>query len=264
MCRTSVLQLRPTRFVIARFPAASFATSADSAGGDPACTLCGGTHSAIIHAEASHHYRRCTHCRLVWQSPSSSYLTPAEEVARYRTHENSPLDAGYRNFLAPLANAIATKVAPGARGLDFGCGPGPTLSTLLEERGLPRCVYYDPFFFPDGLNDDSKRGAPFDYVVTSEVVEHLYDPREVFERITTTLLAPGGWLGIMTSRVANDDATSEHRCPGDADFPAWWYHKDPTHVTFYAPESLKYAANMFGWDRLEFPSRSIALARRKR
>jgi 2-polyprenyl-3-methyl-5-hydroxy-6-metoxy-1,4-benzoquinol methylase len=78
---------------------------------------------------------------------------------------------------------------------------------LLEERGLT-CSNYDPFFFPDTLKkaddgDTCLNEAPYDFVVSSECFEHFYTPREEILQIND-LLKPGGWLGVMTSRVADD------------------------------------------------------------
>ena len=36
-----------------------------------------------------------------------------------------------------------------ARGLDFGCGPGPALTLLMEEAGFAKMNLYDPFYFAD-------------------------------------------------------------------------------------------------------------------
>jgi 2-polyprenyl-3-methyl-5-hydroxy-6-metoxy-1,4-benzoquinol methylase len=74
-------------------------------------------------------------------------------------------------------------------------------------RGLT-CSNYDPFFFPDTLKkansgDICLNEPPYDFVVSSEYFEHFYAPRKEILQIND-LLKDGGWLGIMTSRVAND------------------------------------------------------------
>jgi len=45
-------------------------------------------------------------------------------------------DPRYRRFLARLAEPLIAHLPKGARGLDFGCGPGPTLSLMLREAGF--------------------------------------------------------------------------------------------------------------------------------
>lgn len=111
------------------------------------CPLCG-SGAARSHAEVNGRpYLRCGTCDLVWLLPS---LWPDRdtELKHYGTHENDPSDPGYRKFLSRLADPLCVRLPAGARGLDYGCGPGPTLSVMLEERGFSTAVY-DPFFAPD-------------------------------------------------------------------------------------------------------------------
>ena len=66
--------------------------------------------------------------------PRSYHLSAADEKAQYDLHENDPNDPGYRAFLDRLAGPLDKRLAPHSHGLDFGCGPGPTLSVMLEEH----------------------------------------------------------------------------------------------------------------------------------
>jgi SAM-dependent methyltransferase len=168
---------------------------------------------------------------------------PDEERARYETHENDPADAGYRAFLDRLALPLAERLSPGAEGLDYGSGPGPTLSVMLGERGF-RTQTYDPFFAPS--REPLRRR--YDFVTCSETVEHFFDPGQEFETLDR-LLRPGGWLAVMTA-VFTDDL----------DFGSWWYVRDPTHVAFYAPETLEWIATHFRWT-LDRPTTNVALFR---
>lgn len=175
--------------------------------------------------------------------PAAQHAAPADERARYETHRNSPDDAGYRAFLDRLLTPLADRLAPGARGLDYGSGPGPTASVMMRERGFTMSDY-DPFFAPD----EAALESTYDFLVCTEVVEHLRRPAEVFQHIDG-LLKPGGVLGILTG-VLEDDAA----------FPAWWYHNDITHIVFYRPETLAWIASRYGWT-LERPSRDAAIFR---
>ena len=111
------------------------------------CPLCGApVHGARLESHGRSLYD-CGECGLVFVDPRT--LPPAdEERARYETHDNNPEDQGYRDFLDRLAIPLAKRLAPGASGLDFGSGPGPTLSVMLTERGFPTETW-DPFFAPD-------------------------------------------------------------------------------------------------------------------
>jgi len=77
----------------------------------------------------------------------SQYLPdPATEEARYKAHQNSPQDAGYVRFLNQAITPALPYLNGSMRGLDYGCGPTPTLSGLLNAHGL-YCENYDPYFF---------------------------------------------------------------------------------------------------------------------
>ena len=115
------------------------------------CPLCGGPEAASFFERddpryGPRRYARCPACALVFLDPALR-LGPEHERARYATHRNHPGDAGYVAFLARLTDPLCARLRPGWRGLDFGCGPGPTLSTMLAERGYPTADY-DPLFFP--------------------------------------------------------------------------------------------------------------------
>lgn len=194
------------------------------------CLLCE-RHSAAepMPAEESRRYWRCGHCGLVWLDQSLR-LKPAEEKGRYLLHENSVASDAYLSYLDRLAGPVTKQLARGARGLDFGCGPSEGMRALLEARGF--CVEsYDPYFFPrpELLN------FRYDFVLCSEAAEHFYFPAEEFARLDSLLL-PGGWFGLRTLLL-----------PSPEKFADWHYRRDPTHVVFYAAESLRWIAQRWGW-----------------
>ncbi len=209
---------------------------------DRDCPLCGGAAREFLRADGRD-FRRCGTCALTFV-PASQHLPPADERARYESHQNRPGDPGYRAFLDRLLVPLGARLSPGAEGLDYGCGPGPTASRMLSERGLPTRDY-DPFFAPD----EGALSRAYDFVVCTEVFEHLARPDRELERLSR-LLKPGGLLGVMTG-VLEDDAA----------FAGWWYRRDPTHVCFYRPETLEWIARRRGWS-LERPSLNAALFRR--
>lgn len=204
------------------------------------CSLCS---SKSVRPYAITHGRRyvaCETCGLVSMVPADRLGAEAER-AHYATHENDPADEGYRRFLDRLAGPLTERLASGAVGLDFGSGPGPTLSVMLEERGF-RTRIYDPFF----AADPSVLEHTFDFITCTETAEHFFDPRSAFERLDA-VLRPGGWLGVMTQLLTSRRI-----------FTQWRYARDPTHVTFYRPQTLAWIAAHFGWT-LERPRRDVAL-----
>ena len=208
------------------------------------CPLCAGAPRAFLRADGRD-YLRCGTCALTFV-PAAQHADPARERARYAEHRNSSDDPGYRAFLDRALAPLTAALPPGAEGLDYGCGPGPAASVMLGERGFATADY-DPFFF----NDASLLARTYDFVVCTEVLEHLRRPAEDLARLDG-LLKPGGLLGVMTG-VLEDDST----------FGDWWYRLDFTHISFYRPETLAWIARRFGWE-LSRPSRDAALFRKTR
>ena len=205
--------------------------------------MCAATPARFFCSAEGRSYWRCSVCAATFLDPAQLPDT-ATELAHYRLHRNDPADPGYRGFLGRLAEPLLERLASGARGLDYGCGPGPALAALLSAAGHPMAVY-DPFFAPDR----SVLGATYAFVTCTEVIEHFHRPALEFARLDA-LLEPGGWLGLMTE--FQDD---------DARFAGWHYRRDPTHVVFYREHTLRYLAARWGW-RCEIPRRNVALLRK--
>jgi 2-polyprenyl-3-methyl-5-hydroxy-6-metoxy-1,4-benzoquinol methylase len=204
--------------------------------------LCLATDSTVFANYGDRVYHRCPHCLLTFLAPEC--LPDAEtERAEYLTHFNHPDDPGYRHLLSHLVEPLLRHLAPGAQGLDYGCGPGPgaTLSVMLAEQGFPMAAY-DPFFAPDA----AVLQARYDFITCGETAEHFHLPARDMDRFDT-LLKPDGWLGLMT-----------HWLIDDADFAGWRYRRELSHVCFYKPETLRWIAERYGWG-LEFPARNVAL-----
>lgn len=170
---------------------------------------------------------------------ASDRPSPQEERAHYAHHQNDPNDARYRRFLSRVSEPLAPRLRPGGVGLDFGCGPGPTLSVMLREQGFD-IRDYDPYFVPDDLALQST----YDFITCTETIEHFHCPADEFERLDR-LLRPGGWLAVMTEILDTDER-----------FPTWWYVRDPTHVSFYRHDTMRWIARRRGWQTHQ-PSKNV-------
>ncbi|PRY72268.1 class I SAM-dependent methyltransferase [Halomonas ventosae] len=204
------------------------------------CPLCASTDTGHFHCDSRRDYHRCRRCALVFVPPDQR-PEPAAERAVYDQHENSPDDPGYRRFLSRLFDPLRERIAGGAHGLDFGSGPGPTLSVMFEEAGHPMAIY-DPCYAPDVAVLDQT----YDFITASEVAEHLFAPGEELARLAG-LLPAGGWLGVMTKRVTDQAA-----------FARWHYILDPTHVVFFSEATFVWLAGHLDM-RVEFPAPDVAL-----
>ena len=207
------------------------------------CPLCG-TEAKAFTKDRSRSYLRCPECALIFVPPTL-HLSPDEEKSRYDLHQNNPSDSGYRTFLNRLFQPLETKLSPGACGIDFGCGPGPTLSRMFEEAGY-ECAVYDPFYakFPAALE------SQYDYLTCSETMEHMVQPGKEFERFLT-LVKPGGWIGIMTQ--LHDEAP--------VPFERWHYKDDDTHISFFSKQSFQWLENAYRL-HLEFHPKGVVLFQR--
>jgi len=192
------------------------------------CSLCGSPRPTFFHDDGKRRYFQCSVCDLKFVHPDH-LLEPSEERSRYELHENSPEDMGYRTFLSRLFLPLKDRLSEGDEGLDFGCGPGPTLSVMFEEAGYNMSLF-DPFF----ANDPSVLVRQYDFVCSTEVLEHLHHPGETLDRLWGCLKT-GGWLGIMTKLARSRE-----------DFARWHYIQDPTHVSFYSEATFHWLADKWG------------------
>ena len=207
------------------------------------CILCNSSETHQTLKEPIFTYHACSNCGLYFVEPGQR-LDPDEEKSRYDLHENNPDDPRYRKFLSQLFDPLSAKLSPGQYGLDFGSGPGPTLSVMFEEAGHKMSIY-DPFYAD---NSDVFK-EKYDFITTTETAEHLFHPREEFERLWD-LLKPGGYLGIMTKLLLDPE-----------NFTDWHYRKDDTHVTFYQKKTFKWLADHLGAE-VEFLGDRVIILRK--
>lgn len=208
------------------------------------CTLC---KSANITVKLSNHfydYNECSDCGLIFVNPSQ-LLPPDVEKKHYESHENSPDDPDYRNFLNQMFEPLNNKLAKKSFGLDYGSGPGPTLHLLFEEAGHKMNIY-DPFFAPD----KSVLNLKYDFITVTETAEHFYRPADEFQKLWK-MLKPGGYLGIMTLLI-----------PGEEPFEDWYYIREATHVTFYSDRTFRWLAQSLHAELFIIGNRVIIIRKR--
>ncbi len=172
-------------------------------------------------------YHHCRDCEYIFKHPSV-YQDLAEQKARYDLHENEEESEGYRAYFQRFLDFVLPLVQNPKSALDFGCGESILLSSMLEEQGIA-CDYYDPLYHPEGLSDDKK----YDLIVSTEVFEHLHQPREVFESLMKRLNV-GGFLAIQTEFHPNEMGAFMH----------WYYTKDPTHIVFFTAKTFEVLSDL--------------------
>lgn len=210
------------------------------------CPLCQSPEVKHYHHDGASNYGNCTVCDLVFVDEADLLAKPAEKSI-YDHHENNPDDQGYRKHLSKLSTPLVEKLSAASIGLDFGSGPGPTLSKILEEQGMAMNIY-DPFYAMDKAVLSPPQ--PYDFITMTEVIEHIYQPKTSLDQLWG-ILANGGWLAIMTG--INQ---------GPEFFKNWHYIKDPTHVRFYSVKTFSWLANTYGAE-LEFANENVIFLRKK-
>lgn len=184
------------------------------------CPLCHSSDTILFSAHKTGEYRQCQRCLLVFVLPDY-HLDDESEKGRYDLHTNSSDDPNYRKFLSKVHKPVSERVEKGAIGLDFGSGPGPTLSKMFEESGY-RMKIYDHFY----AKDEDVLELCYDFITSTEVIEHLYDPYTVLNKLWS-MLKEGALLALLTQPY-----------PDKSDFDAWYYKNDPTHVCFFSAETM--------------------------
>ena len=182
---------------------------------------------------------QCLNCEFVFV-PSQYHLSESEERKRYDTHNNNPDDPRYRQFLSQLTEPLNEIISSYSYGLDFGSGPGPTLSLMMQEKGHQMDLF-DKFY----ARNQSVFEKSFDFITLTEVLEHLCDPVFELERLAS-ILKSKGILAVMTQTLTQD-----------IDFKSWYYKNDPSHIGFYNDKSLTCLASLLELEITQFSDRVI-------
>lgn len=212
------------------------------------CPLCH-KDQAYMHFEDIKSHRVfyiCQICDLIFQD-RLGLMSIKEEKKRYENHENHLLDEGYRQFLEPSVQAIKQFYQPSLSGLDYGCGPYPALAQILLEQQIEVDIY-DPLFFPK--KDFSKTcSKKYDFLVSTEVVEHFYDVSKQWQKMFSCLKEKAQVI-IMTQRHSEL-----------INFPQWHYWRDETHVSFYSEKTLSWIAQKWRFECAFIHDRVVIMKR---
>ncbi|UCH92865.1 MAG: class I SAM-dependent methyltransferase [Candidatus Aminicenantes bacterium] len=201
------------------------------------CKICSHDVRTIYDEQFAVNYYYCSNCRFIFMD-DEKILVPEQEQQRYLRHTNTLEDTGYVNMLKTFINKSITPFHQNIKTtLDFGSGPGPVLSRLLREMGYETDIY-DIYFAPEKVYLEKT----YDLITCTEVLEHLKDPLETLRMLKDHLKA-GGILAVMTlfHPVYELSATPD-QLPCQTVFKDWWYRRDPTHISFFRPETFYYVA----------------------
>ena len=207
------------------------------------CKICQASTRSMKDVKKEFIYYRCDTCGFV--ALDDQYMINAiEEKNKYDQHNNSLENEGYvqmfEDFLDLTIEPYSQNIQ---RVLEFGSGPEPVLSKLLERRGFEVDIY-DLYYAPKKVYEDKS----YDFITSTEVFEHLQKPLEVLELLVKHVNS-NGYIALMTKFPPKDDKI----------FLAWWYRRDPTHISFFTPKSFEAMAEKVGLKVLKTINENIVV-----
>lgn len=210
-------------------------------------------------------FRRCRRCRTVYLDPCPS---PKDFNVIYPESYYTTAEAGPGGAVRLAWDAVERRRAAMFRQLlgsgdrevlDVGCGNGRLLRVLRAvgggrwrltgvERGLERAEIEGAaargITLVDGLYEEvAFEPGRFDLIVAQQVIEHLFDPAAMLDKIRREL-APGGRVVIDTPNLEGVDRQMFSR-------RLWGGYHFPRHLTLFTPETLAALANRVGLEVVE-------------
>ncbi|NQT26619.1 class I SAM-dependent methyltransferase [candidate division KSB1 bacterium] len=214
---------------------------------EPLCKICNLPTHDLPDLQFRIDYHHCTLCEYIFMD-ESVLVSPEEEKTIYLQHENTPDNEGYMQMFNDFIKwAIVPHADHVKTALDFGCGPGPVLASILQKHGY-RTEVYDPYFAenPENLS------KTYDLITATEVLEHLIHPMVELKKLVR-ILNPNGIMAVMTLFHPNDTSA----------FQDWWYRRDPTHIGFFTPITLKKMAGLLGLELIDHDDKRIAVFQKR-
>jgi len=200
---------------------------------------------------------RCPSCSLVWQShpptPEDMHLhyTDAYHKLISVGGQNSPQRWGFRRA------ALMQYKQSGAL-LDLGCSAGSFLEFMRSEfwklYGIEMSVECartaertsGAQVFVGDVLEAPFRPESFDVITCFDVLEHLYEPRQVMAKVGEWL-KPGGIFYVLVPNIDSAEARV---------FGTYWHGLElPRHLFHYSPASLRNLAKTAGLSEVSLVTR---------
>lgn len=221
------------------------------------CPICGRQKSEVVlRAPDRFHWRkedftlaRCSNCATVWlvQPPQPAQMAFHYDEEYHRTIRTAgETDAfhrwkKHRGMIGGLKSSGAI--------LDIGCSSGGFLSTMKGANWRLHGIELEPSvaeqasvntggdIFAGDIPDAPFPDASFDVITCFDVLEHVYDPRQVLTK-AYSWLKPGGILVIALPNIESIESRI---------LRSYWYGLElPRHLFHFSPRSLRYIMESIG------------------
>ncbi|WP_185974303.1 methyltransferase domain-containing protein [Litoribacter populi] len=188
-------------------------------------------------------YHYCTDCYLIFVD--TVYHLDKEKEKQILTNRNQSIERQeYVNYISQVIKLTLPHITEEEIGLDYGCGPTPTLTYLLKKENIT-CFNNDYNF---GFTHPYKQ---YDFIFAIECLEKFKEPNVEFDFLLDHLKI-GGILGLMTNTY-----------PEKESFRHWHKRQDPTHVSFYHQRTLDYFMSSKGLELVDSDSDKVYVFRKK-
>lgn len=238
-----------------------------------ACPLCGvGPAPNFLCAPDRFHWRkqlyglnRCSSCSYVWLNCPPK---PSEMAVHYDEDYHKTIAAGGEGSAEKRWSRPRSVVQEYSRGgalLDIGCSSGGFLSTLkggawklygveMEESTAQRArAASGAEVFVGDVESAPFAPESFDVITCFDLVEHMYHPRSLLQRVMGWL-KPGGILIMQVPNIGSWEARL---------FGSYWYGLElPRHLSHFSPESLHYVMTDLGFVELSIKTPAVSYVER--
>ncbi|MCK9490936.1 MAG: class I SAM-dependent methyltransferase [Sulfurimonas sp.] len=205
------------------------------------CKICSSNTTLIKNHKTGKDYYRCNECDYIFLD-EQFYIDEAHERLHYDKHDNNFSCHGYVEMFETLIDEfVPLKEIEDA--LDFGCGEGEVLPILLEKNRV-KCDRYDLFYFPQKVYKEKN----YDLIVSTEVVEHLENPLEVLQELSSHLREDAYLLLMTRIHPQNDE-----------EFLEWFYIRDVTHIGFFSLKTFEYLGKKLSLEIVKHNSKNTIL-----
>ena len=175
-------------------------------------------------------------------------------------------DPADKHRLKVVAEYLGTRISPEARILDVGCGNGGLLAAFkrlgftdltgfdpsaacckrIHNQGFSACNLSLPLKDRDLPSEYRK---PYNLIILSHVMEHVYDAHAVLATLVPLLTKNG----ILYIEIPDPTRYS------NAEFPPLYFF-DPEHINHFPEDSLRFLGASFGLEPLEMGHKDLILA----